>query len=182
MKKSIMNLLLGICFLLFKWTSASEAHIPLNTKKTIEQLNDYYKTRDSKIFVGKPLFWGKLDGFEKPEQKLLMTIILDAYNRILSQMQNETQDESVQNNLIEVKEELSKLKLHYFSEKYTDFKKQASEVMALKETDPIVQQKALFELIKVYNEASNLGHTSVQSQRRRRQAKGSRNKKSRPRT
>ena len=61
-----------------------------------------------------------------------MTIILDAYNRILTQMQNETEDADVQNKLIKVKEYLNKLKLHYFSDKHNKLKTQASEVMALK--------------------------------------------------
>ncbi|XP_036433443.1 interferon gamma 1 [Colossoma macropomum] len=178
-----MILLLEICLLTFGLMASSEASIPANARHYIEQLNKYYvskqkTTEGTELFDGNPLFWGRLDGFEKPEQKLLMTIILDAYNRILTQMQNETEDADVQNKLIKVKEYLNKLKLHYFSDKHNKLKTQASEVMAINETDPLVQRKALFELIKVYNEAAKLGDPSVQNHRSRRQAKGSRKHRS----
>ncbi|XP_037398202.1 interferon gamma 1 isoform X1 [Pygocentrus nattereri] len=175
-----MILLLEICLLSFGLMASSEASIPPNARLHIEQLNNYYQktTEGADLFDGKPLFWGRLDGFEKPEQKLLMTIILDAYNRILTQMQNETEDAEVQNKLIKVKVYLDRLKLHYFSDKHNKLKTQASEVMALKETDPLVQRKALFELIKVYHEADNLRDTSVQNHRSRRQAKASKKHRS----
>ncbi|XP_072530068.1 interferon gamma 1 isoform X2 [Salminus brasiliensis] len=177
-----MKLLFGICLLTFGWVANSEAYVPENARKYITQLNAFYANKtapDEDLFNGKPLFWRRLDGFEKAEQKLMMTIILDTYNRILTQMQNETEDANVQHSLIKVKEYLNKLKIHYFSEKHNDLKKHANEVMALKETDPMVQRKALFELMTVYNEASKLGDASpVHNHRRRRQAKGAKKHRS----
>ncbi|KAI4876061.1 hypothetical protein NFI96_030110 [Prochilodus magdalenae] len=176
-----MNLLLEICLITFGLMASSSAFLPLKARKSIEELNDYYVSNKTKekpeLSDGRPLFWGRLEGFEKPEQKLLMTIILDAYDRILTRMENETEDSNVKQNLNNMKGYLSTLKLHYFSDKHNKLKIQASEVLALKETDPLVQKKALFELIKVYNEASRLGD-SAQNHRSRRQAKGSKKHRS----
>lgn len=61
-----------------------------------------------------------------------MAIILDAYNRIFSKMENETQDEKVKHDLHEVKEQMNKLKEHYFSGKHADIKKCITELLALK--------------------------------------------------
>ncbi|KAG9280319.1 interferon gamma 1 [Astyanax mexicanus] len=177
-----MNLLFGICFLFFGWMANCEDSVPVKAKDYINQLNDYYAKKNpvsgNELFNGKPLFWKKLDGFEKAEQKLMMTIILDTYNRILSHMQNETEDENVQKSFIEVKKYLNNLKIHYFPEKHKDLKKHVNEVMALKETDPVVQRKALLELMTVYNEASKLKDPPVHTHRRRRQAKGARKQRS----
>ncbi|XP_076860618.1 interferon gamma isoform X2 [Brachyhypopomus gauderio] len=162
--------LLGICILAFDWMANSEAYLPENTKRYINKLNDHYTSEDERLYDGHPIFRKKLEyltkNAERGEQKLLMTIILDAYNRIFTRMQNETQDESVRRDLKNVMENLNKLKEHYFSNK-NDLKKYASEVLALKESDPLVQRKALFELETVYSAAAKL----IQNQRRRRQAK-----------
>uniref|UniRef100_A0A4W4GHQ2 Interferon gamma n=1 Tax=Electrophorus electricus TaxID=8005 RepID=A0A4W4GHQ2_ELEEL len=166
-------LFLGICFLTFEWMANSEAFLPENTKKCIDKLNDHYTKEDDSLYDGHPIFLKKLEHLtkntEKSEQKLLMRIILDAYNRIFTQMKNEAQDVSVQNQLNNVKDNLNKMKEHYFPDK-NDLNKYAIEVLALKESDPLVQRKALFEVERVYNEAANL----AQNHRRRRQAKGSR--------
>uniref|UniRef100_A0A4W4GJ89 Interferon gamma n=1 Tax=Electrophorus electricus TaxID=8005 RepID=A0A4W4GJ89_ELEEL len=150
-------LFLGICFLTFEWMANSEAFLPENTKKCIDKLNDHYTKEDDSLYDGHPIFL-------KNEQKLLMRIILDAYNRIFTQMKNEAQDVSVQNQLNNVKDNLNKMKEHYFPDK-NDLNKYAIEVLALKESDPLVQRKALFEVERVYNEAANL----AQNHRRRRQ-------------
>lgn len=69
---------------------------------------------------------------QESEQKLLMTIILDVYNRIFTRMENETEDEKVKHDLLEVKQQMNKLKEHYFSKKHEDFKKYITELLALK--------------------------------------------------
>lgn len=74
-----------------------------------------------------PLFFCAQEG----EQKLLMIIILDAYNRIFTRMENETQDEKLKHDLHEVKEQMNKLKTHYFSGN-ANIKKYVTELLALK--------------------------------------------------
>lgn len=61
-----------------------------------------------------------------------MAMILDAYNKILTRMETETQEEKVKHDLHEVKEQMSKLKEHYFSGKHDDIKEYITELLALK--------------------------------------------------
>ncbi|XP_062865286.1 interferon gamma 1 [Trichomycterus rosablanca] len=171
----MMTLYLGICLLVFGWTANSEASLPKNFEKSINELNGHYQSKNTdKLFTG-PIFVGKLrnlhEKFEEGEQKLLMTIILDAYDRIFARMENETQDDKVKMNLREVTDQLNKLKEHYFSGKHSDLKSYVNDLLALKESDPLIQRKALFELKSVYKTAAKMGDLSAQTSRRRRQAK-----------
>ncbi|TSK13260.1 Interferon gamma [Bagarius yarrelli] len=160
--------------------ACSEAFLPENIKKSIEHLNNHYVRKNpspDKLYDGHSLFLDKLKDkkFEEGEQKLLMTIILDVYSRIFIQMENEAQDEKVKNDLHEVKEQMDKLKEHYFSGKHADIKMYVTELLALRENDPRIQSKAILELKTVYNKAANLGSMSADSHRRRRYAKRSKN-------
>lgn len=47
-------------------------------------------------------------------------------------MENETQDETLKNHLHEVKDQMNKLKEHYFSGKHADIKKYVTELLDLK--------------------------------------------------
>lgn len=47
-------------------------------------------------------------------------------------MENETQDENLKHDLHEVKEEMNKLKEHYFSGKHANIKRYVTELLALK--------------------------------------------------
>lgn len=69
---------------------------------------------------------------QEGEQKLLMIFILDAYNRIFTRMENETQDEKLKHDLHKVKEQMNKLKAHYFSGKHANIEKYVTELLALK--------------------------------------------------
>lgn len=61
-----------------------------------------------------------------------MTIILDAYSKIFTRMENDTQDEKVKHDLHKVKQQMNKLKEHYFSNKHADIKNYVTELLALK--------------------------------------------------
>lgn len=61
-----------------------------------------------------------------------MAIILDAYNNIFTRMETETQDEKVKHDLHEVKEQMTKLKEHYFSGKHDAIKTYITELLAIK--------------------------------------------------
>ncbi|XP_060759644.1 interferon gamma 1 [Neoarius graeffei] len=173
-----MTLSWRICFVLFGMMAYSEANLPENIKKSIEHLQNHYVQKNynpEKLYNGRSLFLDKLKDktFEEGEQKLLMTIILDAYNKIFTRMENETQDEKVKHDLHEVKEQVNKLKEHYFSGKHATIKKYVTELVELKESDPTIQSKAIIELRTIYNQATNLGNLSAENHRRRRQARGS---------
>ncbi|KAK3518114.1 hypothetical protein QTP70_033211 [Hemibagrus guttatus] len=174
----MMTLSWGICFVFFGMMVYSEAFLPENIKDSIDHLNTHYVRKNpnpGKLYDGHSLFLDKLKdkSFEEGEQKLLMIIILDAYNRIFTRMENETQDEKLKHDLHEVKEEMNKLKAHYFSGKHANIKKYVTELLALKENDPRIQSKAIFELKTVYNKAAILGTQSADNHRRRRHAKRS---------
>ncbi|KAF5908392.1 interferon gamma [Clarias magur] len=116
--------------------SYSEAFLPENIKTSYDNLVDHYVRKQpnkNAVYNGHPLF-GKLNdkNLEEDEQKLLMTIVLDAYNRILTQMEIEAQDEKVKHELQEVKEQMNRLKKHYFAGKHADIKKYVTELLALK--------------------------------------------------
>ncbi|XP_053506415.1 interferon gamma 1 isoform X2 [Ictalurus furcatus] len=171
----MMTLFWRICFVFFGMMAYSEASLPKNIKESIDHLNNHYNPNPGKLYDGHSLFLDKLKDrtFEEGEQKLLMTIILDAYNKIFTKMENETQDETLKNDLHEVKEQMNNLKEHYFSGKHAEIKKYVTELLALKENDPRIQSKAIFELKAIYNKAANLGRMSAENPRRRRQAKSS---------
>ncbi|KAF7693951.1 interferon gamma 1 isoform X1 [Silurus meridionalis] len=178
-----MTLYWRICIVFFGMIAYSVAFLPKNIKESIDHLNNHYVRKNpnpGKLYDGHSLFLDKLKDktFEEGEQKLLMTIILDAYHRILAKMENETLDENLKHDLHEVKEQMSKLKEHYFSGKHADIKKYVTELLALKENDPRVQSKAIFELKTIYNRAAHLGSQSAENHRRRRQAKGSKKQRS----
>ncbi|XP_026779391.1 interferon gamma 1 isoform X2 [Pangasianodon hypophthalmus] len=176
----MMTLFWRICIVFFGMMAYSEAFLPENIKESIDHLNNHYNPNPAKLYDGHSLFLDKLKDnkkFEESEQKLLMTITLDAYNRIFTWMENEAQDEKVKHDLHEVKEQMNKLTEHYFSSKHADLKKYVTELLAIKENDPLTQSKAIFELKSVYNKAANLGTHSADNHRRRRQAKGSKKQK-----
>ncbi|GAA6097233.1 interferon gamma 1 isoform X1 [Tachysurus ichikawai] len=173
-----MTLSWRICFVFFGMMVYSEAFLPENIKESIEHLNNHYVRKNpnpGKLYDGHSLFLDKMKDkmFEEGEQKILMIIILDVYNKIFNQMENETQDENLKHDLHEVKEEMNKLKEHYFSGKHANIKRYVTELLALKGNDPRIQSKAIFELKTVYNKAAILGTSSADNRRRRRHAKHS---------
>ncbi|XP_027007471.2 interferon gamma 1 isoform X2 [Tachysurus fulvidraco] len=167
-------------FVLFGMMVCSEAFLPENIKESFEHLNNHYNPNPDKLYDGHSLFLDKMKdkGFEEGEQKILMIFILDVYNKIFNQMENETQDENLKHDLHEVKEEINKLRKGYFSDKHDNIKKYLTELLALKENDPRIQSKAIFELKTVYNKASILGTSSANNRRRRRHAKHSKRQRS----
>ncbi|KAM9467944.1 interferon gamma isoform 2-T2 [Clarias gariepinus] len=173
----MMTFFWRICFVLFGMMSYSEAFLPENIKTSYDHLIKHYNPNKNEVYNGHPLF-GKLNdkNLEVAEQKLLMTIVLDAYNRILGQMETEAQDEKVKHDLHEVKEQMNKLKEHYFSGKHADIRKYVTELLELKENETKIQNKAIHELGNVYNKASILG--SSETHRRRRHTKGSKKQRS----
>lgn len=69
---------------------------------------------------------------QEGEQKFLMTLILDVYDRIFGTMENETHSDKVKMNLRDVKDQLNKLKEHYYSGKHADLKSYVNNLLSLK--------------------------------------------------
>lgn len=79
-----------------------------------------------------------------------MAVILDTYDRILSRMENETQDDKVKQDLHEVKEQMKKLKEHYFLGKLDDIKNFVIQLLALKVSMSLVIRNSIHILEKPY--------------------------------
>ncbi|XP_048012063.1 interferon gamma 1 isoform X2 [Megalobrama amblycephala] len=174
----MMALFWGVCLMTLGWMTYAEASVPENLEKSIDELKAYYIRNDPELYNAHPVFLRVLNNlknkFEESEQNLLMSIIMDTYSRIFTRMQNESLDEATKDRLAHVQQHLKKLQENYFPGKSAELKTYAETLWAIKEDDPIVQSKALFEFKRVYREATQLKNKD----RRRRQAKSIRPKAS----
>ncbi|XP_056311063.1 interferon gamma 1 [Danio aesculapii] len=175
----MMGFVSGVCLLFSGWMTYSEASVPENLDKSIEELKAYYIKEDSQLHNAHPIFLRILKdlkvNLEESEQNLLMSIVMDTYSRIFTRMQNDSLDEATKERLAHVQEHLKKLQENYFPGKSAELRTYAETLWAIKENDPIVQRKALFELKRVYREATLLKNLK-NKERKRRQAKASRSK------
>ncbi|XP_059360482.1 interferon gamma 1 isoform X2 [Carassius carassius] len=167
----------GVCLLTSGWATYSEASVPENLDKSIDELKAYYIKDDHEIHNAHPVFLRVLKDLKEPEQNLLMSIIMDTYSRIFTRMENDSLNEATKERIAHVQEHLKKLKENYFPGKSAELKTYAETLWAIKEDDPVVQRKALFELKRVYREATLLKNLK-NKERRRRQAKNTKNQKS----
>uniref|UniRef100_A0A672RJT9 Interferon gamma 1 n=1 Tax=Sinocyclocheilus grahami TaxID=75366 RepID=A0A672RJT9_SINGR len=164
----------GVCLLTLGWMTYGEASIPENLDKSIDELKVYYIKDDRELHNAHPVFLRFLKdikvNLEEPEQNLLMSIIMDTYSRIFTRMEKDSQDEATKERLAHVQEHLKKLQENYFPGKSAELKTYAETLWAIKEDDPVVQRKALFELKRIYREATQLRNLK-NKERRRRQVK-----------
>ncbi|XP_052428842.1 interferon gamma 1 isoform X2 [Carassius gibelio] len=167
----------GVCLLTSGWATYSEASVPENLDKSIDELKAYYIKDDHEIHNAHPVFLRVLKDLKEPEQNLLMSIIMDTYSRIFTRMENDSLDEATKERIAHVQEHLKKLRENYFPGKSAELKTYAETLWAIKEDDPVIQRKALFELKRVYREATLLKNLK-NKERRRRQAKNTKNLKS----
>ncbi|XP_058629685.1 interferon gamma 1 isoform X2 [Onychostoma macrolepis] len=167
----------GVCLLTSGWMTYGEATVPENLDKSIDELKVYYIIDDRELHNAHPIFLRVLKDIKEPEQNLLMSIIMDTYSRIFIRMEKDSQDEATKERLEHVQEHLKKLQENYFPGKSAELKKFAETLWAIKEDDPVVQRKALFELKRVYREATQLRNLK-NKERRRRQAKITKSKRS----
>ncbi|KAK7129947.1 hypothetical protein R3I93_019557 [Phoxinus phoxinus] len=159
------------------WMTYAEASVPENLDKSIDELKAYYIKDDFETHNAHPVFLRILKDLKESEQNLLMSIIMDTYTRIFTRMQNESLDVATKDRLAHVQEHLKKLQENYFPGKSAELKTYAETLWAIKENDPIIQRKALFELKRVYREATQMRNLKNKD-RRRRQAKSIRKQKS----
>ncbi|XP_043092312.1 interferon gamma 1 isoform X2 [Puntigrus tetrazona] len=172
-----MALFWGVCLLTLGWMTYGEASVSENLDKSIDELKMHYIKNDSELHNAHPVFIRVLKDIKEPEQNLLMSIIMDTYSRIFTRMKNDSQDEATKERLAHVQEHLKKLQENYFPGKSAELKAYAETLWAIKEDDPVVQFKALFELKRVYREATQLRNLK-NKERRRRQAKITKKQKS----
>nr|ADX30617.1 interferon gamma [Labeo rohita]ADX30618.1 interferon gamma [Labeo rohita] len=164
----------GVCLLSLGWMTYGEASVSENLDKSIDELKAYYIKDDHELHNAHPVFLRALKdlrvNLEETEQNLLMSIIMDTYNRIFTRMENDSKDEATKEKLEHVKDHLEELQKNYFPGKSAELKTYAETLWAIKADDPVVQRKALFELKRVYREATQLRNLK-NKERRRRQAK-----------
>ncbi|XP_067283726.1 interferon gamma 1 isoform X2 [Pseudorasbora parva] len=172
-----MALYWGVCLMILGWMTYAKASVPENLDKSIDGLKAYYIKNENELHNAHPVFLRVLKDLKESEQNLLMSIIMDTYSRIFARMQNESQDEATKDRLAHVQEHLKKLQENYFPGKSAELKTYAETLWAIKDNDPIVQQKALFELKRVYREATQMKNLKNKD-RRRRQVKSTRKQKS----
>uniref|UniRef100_A0A8C1RT32 Interferon gamma 1 n=1 Tax=Cyprinus carpio TaxID=7962 RepID=A0A8C1RT32_CYPCA len=177
----MMALFWGVCLVTLGQMTYGEASVPENLDKSIDELKVYYIKDDRELHNAHPVFLRFLKdikvNLEEPEQNLLMSIIMDTYSRIFTQMEKDSQDEATKEKLAHVQEHLEKLQENYFPGKSAELKTYAETLWAIKEDDPVVQRKALFELKRVYREATQLKNLK-NKERRRRQARITKKQKS----
>ncbi|XP_052410849.1 interferon gamma 1 [Carassius gibelio] len=175
----MMAIFWGVCLLILRQMTYGEASVPENLDKSIDELKVHYIKDDSELHNAHPVFLRFLKDIkvtlEEPEQNLLMSIIMDTYSRIFTRMQKDSKDKPTKERLAHVQEHLKKLQENYFPGKSAELKTYAETLWSIKEDDPVVQHKALFELKRVYREATQLRNLK-NKERRRRQTKITRSK------
>ncbi|XP_030624199.1 interferon gamma [Chanos chanos] len=142
-----LALFLGVCLLTFGSALSFSSSIPKNLEEKIEKLKEN-------------------------DQKFLMNIILDVYERIFGNMQSQSLNEN--GDLEYVKRKVTELQKAYFKDKVEDLRTYVEELLAIKVDDIAVQRKALFELKSIYRNASELGknHPTRPNQGKSRRRRG----------
>uniref|UniRef100_A0A4W5QGH5 Interferon gamma n=1 Tax=Hucho hucho TaxID=62062 RepID=A0A4W5QGH5_9TELE len=128
----------------------------------------FQKISKDHLFNGNPVF--PKDTFEDRERRVLMSVVLDVYLSIFSQMLNQTGDQEVRDSLNHVKGKVQELQKHYFLKRIPELRTHLQNLWAIKTSDTTVQEKALSELFTIYEKASKLGHLKKDNRRKRRQA------------
>uniref|UniRef100_A0A8C8FIQ0 Interferon gamma n=1 Tax=Oncorhynchus tshawytscha TaxID=74940 RepID=A0A8C8FIQ0_ONCTS len=162
-----------MCFCLMGWMtlgwSNAAQYTSINMKSNIDKLKVHYKISKDQLFNGNPVF--PKDTFEDSEQRVLMSVVLDVYLSIFSQMLNQTEDQEVRERLDQVKGKVQETQKHYFLGRIPELRTHLQNLWAI--SDTTVQGKALSEFITIYEKASKLAHKfhlKKDNRRKRRQA------------
>ncbi|XP_045554650.1 interferon gamma 1 [Salmo salar] len=160
-----------MCFCLMGWMtlgwSNAAQYTSINMKSNIDKLKVHYKISKDQLFNGKPVF--PKDTFEDSERRVLMSVVLDVYRSIFSQMLNQTVDQEVIESLKYVKGKIQDLQKHYFLKRIPELRTHLQNLWAIETSNTTVQGKALSEFITIYEKASELAHKK-DNRRNRRQA------------
>nr|QEL53695.1 interferon gamma [Trachinotus ovatus] len=174
------------------WLTVCQARgftLPAKMNKTISNLLQHYNISSKLRYSGKPVFSRELLTGKLETKKLILGGVLEAYEKLLDQMLKELPSPGTQTATaapipadkagLEVGEDV-RTQLTYILEKVQDLRKHhyqeqdniLQKLHALKHIQMdnlVVQNKALFELPRLYSEASSLlGEMKKQMRRRRR--------------
>nr|XP_040028536.1 interferon gamma 1 [Gasterosteus aculeatus aculeatus] len=162
------------------------AYVPPKMNKTIHNLLRHYKISQRELFNGKPVFSKDPLPGEMGAKQVFVGAVLETYDQLLGQMLKQLPtpapktDESnalpasvapgdnVRTELTYILKKVQELRKH----RYQEQEKLLLQLRALKHIQMdnlVVQSKALWELPRLYEEASSLG--DIERRRRRRQAK-----------
>nr|XP_046194883.1 LOW QUALITY PROTEIN: interferon gamma 1-like [Oncorhynchus gorbuscha] len=90
-----------MCFCLMGWMTLGWSHAAqytsINMKRDIDKLKVHYKISKNQLFNGNPVF--PKDTFEDSEGRVLMSVVLDVYLSLFTQMLNQTEDQEVRERL-----------------------------------------------------------------------------------
>ncbi|XP_078099144.1 interferon gamma-like [Sander vitreus] len=187
------------------WLSVCQiqcSYIPPRMNKTIQDLLQHYSIPARERYNGKPVFskeplTGKMEG-----KRVFMGGVLETYEKLIGQMLKQQptptpqtagsngrlasaaagtgSDDSVRTGLNYILKMVQDLKKHHYHEQ----EKLLQELNALehiKLDNRVVQSKALWELLWLYEEASSLNDANKLRRRRRRRRRQARRVKTRPR-
>ncbi|XP_029599439.1 interferon gamma isoform X1 [Salmo trutta] len=164
-----------MCFCLMGWMtlgwSNAAQYTSINMKSNIDKLKVHYKISKDQLFNGKPVF--PKDTFEDSERRVWMSVVLDVYRSIFSQMLNQTVDQEVRERLDQVKGKVQETQKHYFLKRIPELRTHLQNLWAIETSNTTVQGKALSEFITIYEKASKLAlkiHLKKDNRRKRRQA------------
>nr|QYW22333.1 interferon gamma [Channa argus] len=186
-----LSLWLAVC-------RVSGFHIPLKMNKTIQNLLQHYNVPPHQIFDGKPVFSKERLPGSLEVQRVFMAGVLETYDNLFSKMLRQLPTPSpqtagngdhpasdvnapqglagsgpsgdVREGLVDLLDRVRNLRKYG----YQDVEKLLQGLHSLRHIqleNTVVQSKALWELTRVYTEASTL--SEKQRKRRRRQARGS---------
>uniref|UniRef100_A0A674DI86 Interferon gamma n=1 Tax=Salmo trutta TaxID=8032 RepID=A0A674DI86_SALTR len=123
-----------MCFCLMGWMtlgwSNAAQYTSINMKSNIDKLKVHYKISKDQLFNGKPVF--PKDTFEDSERRVLMSVVLDVYRSIFSQMLNQTVDQEVIESLKYVKGKIQDLQKHYFLKRIPELRTHLQNLWAIK--------------------------------------------------
>ncbi|XP_041112264.1 interferon gamma-like [Polyodon spathula] len=138
-------------------------------KNDISQLEKHYKTNDSALAGGGPLFLNVLKYADKQEsgEKILLREIVNVYIDILKNMNDTFSKNSTQH----IYSEMKILQKEFASGKGTTLIEELNKLREIKKNDLIVQRKAMLELKQVLEKAMRIKiklQKNKQKRRRRR--------------
>uniref|UniRef100_A0A3Q3W7L6 Interferon gamma n=1 Tax=Mola mola TaxID=94237 RepID=A0A3Q3W7L6_MOLML len=155
------------------------SYIPAEMNRTIQNLLHHYKIPASQIFDGKPIF-----SRESPSSKIemvYMSSVLDMYEKMFGHMLKQLPTpssasdaptgagEDVRKQLTYILKKVQDLKRHHY-QKQDQFLQKLYSVRHIQIDNFVIQNKALWELPGLYQQASALPDNGVMRRRRRRQA------------
>uniref|UniRef100_H3CLX1 Interferon gamma n=1 Tax=Tetraodon nigroviridis TaxID=99883 RepID=H3CLX1_TETNG len=158
------------------------SYIPADMNRTIQNLLDHYKIPDRERFNGHPIFPRGPSSGDLQAEMIYMSAVLQTYDQLLNQMLQQlptatptsaststSTSTSLRAQLSYLLKKITALRTQYYR-KHEELLKKLQPLGNVQLTSTVVQSKALWELIKVYQEASSLPDRLELLRRRRRQA------------